>query len=91
MYCPVRPYVTNLLRCFKCLCYGNAKKFLSWFCYLGSLCRSGHDNKNGEYVETCASCQGNHAAYFRSCTSLIRGKEILTVKITQNLLYHKHV
>lgn len=47
----------------------------------------GHGNKNCENAGWCSSCQDNHTAYSRSCPNWIREKDILTVKITQDLSY----
>lgn len=48
---------------------------------------SGHDSKLCEKAKRCANCKGDHAAYFRSCPNWNHEKEILTVKITQELSF----
>ncbi|GBO04664.1 hypothetical protein AVEN_44499-1 [Araneus ventricosus] len=88
MNCPVRHFIPNPLRCFKCQRFGHTitacrSKQICARCSLPD-----HDSNNcSSTTPKCYNCNGDHPAFFRSCPRYKQEKEILTVKITKNISF----
>lgn len=83
----VRAYIPNPLRCFRCNRFGHAAGACR-----GSPCcaRCGlpeHETKDCKASYKCVNCSGDHPAYSRSCPRWKLEKEILHIKVTQNLTF----
>ncbi|GBN80164.1 hypothetical protein AVEN_180796-1 [Araneus ventricosus] len=90
MNCPVRHFIPNPLRCFKCQRFGHTitacrSKQICARCSLPD-----HDSNNCSSTSPkCYNCNGDHPAFFRSCPCYKQEKEILTVKITKTFPFQK--
>ncbi|GBN02550.1 hypothetical protein AVEN_89517-1 [Araneus ventricosus] len=71
--CPVRPYVPEPLRCYKCEKFGHSVQ----------SCR-GHASNTCEAAPLCVNCKGDHPSYARSSPRWKDEKEIQAVKLNQN-------
>ncbi|XP_064475513.1 uncharacterized protein LOC135389389 [Ornithodoros turicata] len=83
----VRPYIPNPLRCFRCNRFGHGADACR-----GSPCctrcgQTTHETKECKETEQCVNCSGEHPAYSRSCAKWKMEKEILHIKVTQNISY----
>ncbi|GBM45860.1 hypothetical protein AVEN_26402-1 [Araneus ventricosus] len=85
--CPVKPYIPDTLRCFKCQKFGHtitACRGDKKICARCSL--PDHNSKNcSSTTAKCYNCEGDHPDYFRSYPRY-KEKEIQTVKITKKLI-----
>nr|XP_042902995.1 uncharacterized protein LOC122270293 [Parasteatoda tepidariorum] len=85
--CKVRPYIPNPLRCFKCQKFGHSTNN----CRGNETCsrcgQTGHSFKSCTFPENCVNCNENHSANSRQCLKWKQEKQILTIKVTQNLSY----
>ncbi|XP_023231152.1 uncharacterized protein LOC111631183 [Centruroides sculpturatus] len=85
--CPVRPYIPNPLRCFKCQRFGHSQTS----CRGKSLCAQcgieGHDSTECKSTPHCVNCKDAHPAYSRKCPAWQREKEIQRVKTVKNVSY----
>ncbi|XP_075746347.1 uncharacterized protein LOC119171694 isoform X1 [Rhipicephalus microplus] len=83
----VRPYIPNPRRCFQCQKYGHGSKT----CRGRQTCAQcgvlGHVSENCKQPPHCVNCEGNHAAYSRSCTYWKKEKEIITLKVKENITF----
>ncbi|XP_064456868.1 uncharacterized protein LOC135367496 [Ornithodoros turicata] len=83
----VRPYIPNPLRSFKCNRFGHAADACR-----GSPCcarcgQQGHDTKECRGPDCCVNCSSDHPSYSRSCAKWKLEKEILRIKVTENISY----
>ncbi|XP_023244412.1 uncharacterized protein LOC111642312 [Centruroides sculpturatus] len=85
--CPVRPYIPNPLRCFKCQRFGHSQTS----CRGKSLCAQcgieGHQSTECTSTPRCVNCSDAHPAYSRKCSAWQREKEIQRVKTVNNISY----
>ncbi|XP_023214771.1 uncharacterized protein LOC111617712 [Centruroides sculpturatus] len=85
--CPLRPYVLNPLRCFKCQRFGHSQTS----CRGKSTCTQcqteGHESTECTNSPCCVNCKDAHPAYSRKCPAWQREKEIQRVKTTNNIPY----
>ena len=66
--CPVRPYVPNPMRCFKCQRYGHSQPSCRSSSIVCARCSEiGHDSKECNKEVKCFNCKGPHASYSREC------------------------
>lgn len=83
----VRPYIPNPRRCFKCQRFGHG----SQSCRGRSTCAkcASHDHAADDCKDTphCANCDGEHAAYSRTCPSWKKEKQIITLKVKENISF----
>ena len=87
---PVRPYIPNPRRCFKCQRFGHASQSCRGQLTCARCGTTGHsadDDCNAEVH--CANCDGDHAAYSRSCTAWKKEKEIITIKFKHNISFRE--
>ncbi|XP_064475572.1 uncharacterized protein LOC135389455 [Ornithodoros turicata] len=83
----VRPYIPNPLRCFRCNRFGHAADSCRGSACCARCGQSGHETKECKGPDCCVNCSKDHPAYSRSCSKWKYEKEILHVKVTQNLSY----
>ncbi|GBN37282.1 hypothetical protein AVEN_160353-1, partial [Araneus ventricosus] len=87
--CPVKPYVPEPIRCFKCQKFGHtitACRGSKEICARCSL--PDHNSKDcSATTPKCYNCEGDHPAYFRTCPRYRQKKEIQTVKVTKNISF----
>jgi hypothetical protein len=86
--CPVRPYVPNPLRCFKCQRFGHSK----FSCRGSTTCARcavvGHDSEKCNNEKTvCVNCKGEHPSFSRLCPSWQAEKEVQVLKHEKGLSY----
>ncbi|XP_023225513.1 uncharacterized protein LOC111626388 [Centruroides sculpturatus] len=85
--CPVRPYIPNPLRCFKCQRFGHSQTS----CRGKSLCAQcgveGHQSTECTTTPCCVNCKDAHPAYSRKCPTWQKEKEIQRVKTVNNIPY----
>lgn len=90
IHCKTRVYIPNPRRCFKCQRYGHGTNG----CRGKQTCAkcAGHDHLTDECKTKqfkCSNCDGPHAAYCRSCPKYKQEKEIINLKVTENLSFPK--
>lgn len=71
---PVRPYIPNLLRCFKCQSYDHSITICRDSVTYAHRAEDGHNGKSCEKSERGANCKYDHVAYSSSWPKLIRDK-----------------
>lgn len=83
----VRPYIPNPRRCFKCQRYGHG----SQSCRGRLTCAkcSSHDHPADECSNTphCINCDGGHPSYSRACPAWKREKDIISLKVRENISF----
>ncbi|XP_055932812.1 uncharacterized protein LOC129962837 [Argiope bruennichi] len=84
---PVKPYIPNPLRCFKCQRFGHSRLHCRGTDTCARCAKKGHDSQQCVAPEKCVNCGDNHASYSRSCPRWQLEKQIATIKINENLTY----
>lgn len=85
--CHVRPYVPNPRRCFKCQRFGHGSQACRGQATCPKCAGTDHETEACQNEAHCANCKGNHPVYSRSCPRWKEEKDILKIKVTQNLSY----
>ncbi|CAN7938035.1 unnamed protein product, partial [Ixodes hexagonus] len=86
--CKVRPYVPNPRRCFRCQRFGHGSLTCRGKATCAKCASTDHPSDNcGNDTPSCVNCQGTHPAYSRSCPLWKREKEILSLKVKENISY----
>ncbi|GBM61180.1 hypothetical protein AVEN_178229-1 [Araneus ventricosus] len=83
----VKPYIPNPLRCFKCQRFGHSKLACRGTLACARCGEKNHDSLQCTAQEKCANCKGNHTSHSRSCPSWQFEKEVISVKIKQQISY----
>lgn len=83
----VRPYIPNPLRCFKCQRFGHSSQNCRGRLTCAKCSAEEHTSDACENSLLCANCNGEHAAYSRSCPCWKKEKEIVTIKVKQNISF----
>ncbi|MPC79203.1 hypothetical protein E2C01_073718 [Portunus trituberculatus] len=88
---PIRPYISNPLRCFKCQLYGNhgnACRFSHSYC--GRCAGEGHSvDQCTSLIEKCRNFEGAHSTFSRDCPAWKVEKEVCTVKTIEGIFYYE--
>ncbi|XP_055924603.1 uncharacterized protein LOC129987679 [Argiope bruennichi] len=84
---PVRPYIPNPLRCFKCQRFGHSKANCRGTVTCARCSERGHESQECSAQEKCVNCKGDHTSFSRSCPRWQLEKEITAVKIKEELSY----
>ncbi|XP_023214774.1 uncharacterized protein LOC111617717 [Centruroides sculpturatus] len=85
--CPVRPYVPNPLRCFKCQRFGHSQTSCRGKSVCAQCGTEGHNSTECTGTPCCVNCKDEHPSYSRKCPAWQREKEIQRVKTVNNLPY----
>ena len=86
--CPVRPYVPNPMRCFKCQRYGHSQASCRSSSMVCARCsESGHESKDCKKEFKCPGCGGPHAAYSRDCETWKKEKKVQTYRVEHGVTY----
>ncbi|XP_023235741.1 uncharacterized protein LOC111635114 [Centruroides sculpturatus] len=85
--CPVRRYIPNPLRCFKCQRFGHSQTS----CRGKSVCAQcgieDHDSTECKSIPCCVNCKDAHPFYFQKCPAWQREKEVQRIKTVNNVSY----
>ena len=86
--CPVRPYIPSPRRCFKCQKYGHGTQSCRGRPTCAYCARADHtsDDCKKEQMK-CSNCGEPHPAYSRACPAFKKEKEIIKLKVTENITY----
>ncbi|GBM15379.1 hypothetical protein AVEN_270891-1, partial [Araneus ventricosus] len=85
--CPVRPYIPNPLRCYKCQRFGHSKPNCRGTLTCARCAVAGHESNDCTAKEKCINCKGDHPSFSRSCPSWKMEKEVVTLKFKNNISY----
>ncbi|GBM28824.1 hypothetical protein AVEN_241848-1 [Araneus ventricosus] len=85
--CPVRPYIPNPLRCYKCQHFGHSKPNCRGTLTCARCAVAGHESNDCTAKEKCVNCKGDHPSFSRSCPSWKMEKEVVTLKFRNNISY----
>ena len=84
---PVKSYIPNPLRCFRCQRFGHHRDK----CKSPEVCEkcgnTDHSKESCEVDPACVNCKGKHEASSKNCPSWKREKEISRIKTEKNLPY----
>ena len=82
----VSPFIPSPLRCYKCQRIGHGSKFCKSSEHTCENCaQSGHESKECHSNPLCANCSGEHKSSDPSCPALVKEKQALKLKTTQNI------
>ncbi|XP_037509715.1 uncharacterized protein LOC119386521 [Rhipicephalus sanguineus] len=91
-YCKlrVRPYIPNPRRCFKCQRFGHGSQSCRGRATCAKCASIQHisDDCTSETTH-CSNCEGDHAAYSRSCPTWKKEKQIVELKVKFNLSFQE--
>jgi hypothetical protein len=83
----VTPYVPNPLRCFNCQRFGHHQTN----CNRNKTCpkcgEGFHGDEECQKPLKCINCSGDHPAFYKSCPTWQKEKEICRIKATRNISY----
>ncbi|GBN58513.1 hypothetical protein AVEN_105202-1 [Araneus ventricosus] len=85
--CPVRPYIPNPLRCYKCQKFGHSIQSCRGTETCARCAEVGHTSNTCTAAPLCANCKGDHPSYARSCPRWKDEKEIQAVRVRQNVSF----
>lgn len=83
----VRPYIPNPRRCFNCQRYGHGSQTCRGQLTCPKCGSKDHSSENCENALHCVNCDGGHAAYSRSCPSWKTEKDIIALKVKENISF----
>lgn len=86
----VRPYVPNPRRCFRCQRYGHTQQSCRGkpTCALCASTEHGNDACDEEDLK-CVNCSGEHPAYSRKCPRFRQEKDLLAIKVKENVSFQE--
>ncbi|XP_055925500.1 uncharacterized protein LOC129957270 [Argiope bruennichi] len=84
---PVRPYILNPLRCFKCQRFGHSKTNCRGTLTCARCAVDGHESTDCKSKEARVNCKGDHTSFSRSCPKWKVEKEIITTKVKKDITY----
>ncbi|XP_071038430.1 uncharacterized protein [Parasteatoda tepidariorum] len=85
--CKIRPYIPNPIRCFKCQKFGHSTSNCRGNETCSRCSQPDHNFKTCSLPEKCVNCTESHSANSRNCPKWKQEKQILNIKVTQNLTY----
>ncbi|GBN41238.1 hypothetical protein AVEN_78763-1 [Araneus ventricosus] len=83
----VRPYIPNPLRCFQCQKYGHSKDACRGTLTCARCAQADHESSHCTAPEKCVNCRGSHTSFSRSCPAWITEKEVVAVKVKEQVSY----
>lgn len=86
----VRPYIPNPRRCFRCQRFGHSLQTCRGKITCAICASNEHDSDacDNENVK-CANCGEAHPAYSRKCSRFKLEKDLLTLKVKENLTFQE--
>lgn len=85
----VRPYIPNPRRCFKCQRFGHGSQSCRGRLTCAKCSKQEHSSDNCTSPPHCANCDGEHASYSRSCPTWKKEKDIITLKVKENISFQE--
>lgn len=85
----VRPYIPNPRRCFKCQRCGHSSHTCKGQSTCARCASQEHISDNCESEAHCVNCGGSHPAYSRSCSAWRREKDIISLKVRENISFRE--
>ncbi|XP_023227366.1 uncharacterized protein LOC111627917 [Centruroides sculpturatus] len=85
--CPVRPYVPNPLRCFKCQRFGHSQTSCRGKSVCAQCGTEDHDSTECKSIPCCVNCKDAHTSYSQKCPAWQREKEVQRIKTVNNVSY----
>ncbi|KAK5644855.1 hypothetical protein RI129_006155 [Pyrocoelia pectoralis] len=85
---PVRLYIPDPIRCFKCQAFGHT----TLRCNNAAVCACGkqpHEDVPCNTPFTCVNCKGDHSSRSKNCPTYKTEKAIQEIKTRENLPYHE--
>lgn len=83
--CRVRPNIPNPLRCFRCQRYGHGSRAFRGRKTCARCSGKDHPADACRANYKCANCDGDHTVYSRACAHFEKEKEILALKVKENI------
>ncbi|XP_055950828.1 uncharacterized protein LOC129984899 [Argiope bruennichi] len=83
----VRPYIPNPLRCFQCQRIGHSKATCRGTLTCARCAEAGHESVDCTANEKCVNCKGEHSSFSRTCPIWQLEKEVLSVKVKNQISY----
>lgn len=77
---PVRAYIPNPLRCYKCQKYGHGQNTCKGSLVCFRCGQRDHDGTTCQITQQCANCKGEHMASSKDCPMWTREKEVQKIK-----------
>lgn len=87
LHCRVRPYVPNPRRCFNCQRFGHGSQNCRGKATCAKCGKNDHSADSCSNEAHCVNCGDPHPAYSRSCKTWKEEKEVLSLKVKENLSY----
>ena len=84
---PIKPYIPNPLRCFRCQRFGHHRDQCKSPEVCGKCGNTDHSKEHCEVDPACVNCKGKHEASSKNCPSWKKEKEISRIKTERNLPY----
>ncbi|XP_064469617.1 uncharacterized protein LOC135384338 [Ornithodoros turicata] len=85
--CHVRAYIHNPRRCYKCQKFGHGSQVCRGQAVCARCAGKDHSSETCSNDIRCTNCEGSHPAYSRSCPFWQEEKQVLKIKIEQNVTY----
>lgn len=86
---PVRPYIPNPRRCFNCQRFGHGTQSCRGKLTCAKCGTQGHPSDGCTDEPHCANCDGSHAAYSRTCPNWRMEKDIIALKVRENISFRE--
>ncbi|XP_055928790.1 uncharacterized protein LOC129959916 [Argiope bruennichi] len=83
----VRPFIPNPLRCYQCQRFGHSKISCRGTPTCARCAEKGHDSQQCTAQEKCVNCSGDHTSFSRSCPRWQLEKDIIALKIKEQISY----
>lgn len=83
----VRPYIPNPRRCYTCQKFGHGSLSCRGKQTCARCSKTDHASEGCTAPPRCVNCSGDHAAYSRSCQQWKKEKEIIALKVKENITY----
>lgn len=83
----VRPYIPNPRRCYTCQKFGHGSQSCRGKQTCAKCSKTDHVSESCTAPPHCVNCSGDHAAYSRSCQQWKKEKEIIALKVKENISY----
>lgn len=83
----VRPFIPNPRRCFQCQRFGHGSQSCRGRPTCAKCGSQEHASDACEEVPHCINCSGAHPAYSRSCPQWRKEKDIISLKVRENISF----